>query len=545
MESNTRKNEEDEDDEAWAWALELEEELDLGGRASSCKDAVHQSDTELEEKQTPHNNEKAAETTPSTSLAATLPPEVLANIISFGQVGRVCKSWSLASIAVARRRFSSRLAEILRPLDPNAVAVALDVEAELYAAYGQSYSLTKAYAHKARTLLFNLKDSRNADLRNRLVSGKLPAPSLVRMSGPDMANPQLVRQRKEWIKKRTHEVMRDGREAEGFESDLFECRNCGSSRTRYRQWRRKAVVDRTRIIIICLRCPYRWELKLLLMAMSNEQQQEQPRRKAEREEEEDYEDFFSTDLFVNRDYATTEFDFGVVKQKLQCSHAASTDHDLTGQVVWPVSAFLAWYLVDHRDQIAGKTVVELGAGAGLSGLVASQFAARTALTDGNDIVLDLLKENTDANADTSKVQVLPLLWGDHDSVIAFERAFPHPVDVLIGADVVCWPILIKPILQTIKYLLQRSQKPLETKFCCGFVCRAQSTEDLFFKEAVAFGFRFERVPGDAFLPTPRPADVISNLELQLIVFTLDPQTPNWNEPVRFAGKELSNLQTAC
>jgi transcription elongation factor S-II len=123
-----------------------------------------------------------------------------------------------------------------------------------------SYSLTKAYAHKARTLLFNLKDSRNVDLRNRLLSGELPSHSLVRMSGPDMANPQLVRQRKEWIKKRTHEVMRDGREAEGFESDLFECRNCGSSRTRYRQWRRKAVVDRTRIIVICLRCPYRWEL---------------------------------------------------------------------------------------------------------------------------------------------------------------------------------------------------------------------------------------------------------------------------------------------
>ena len=120
--------------------------------------------------------------------------------------------------------------------------------------------MTKAYAHKARTLLFNLKDVRNIDLRNRLVSGELPSQSLVRMSGPDMANPQLVRQRKEWIKKRTHEVMRDGREVEGFESDLFECRNCGSSRTRYRQWRRKAVVDRTWIIIMCLRCPYRWEL---------------------------------------------------------------------------------------------------------------------------------------------------------------------------------------------------------------------------------------------------------------------------------------------
>ncbi|KAH7463766.1 hypothetical protein PRIC1_006532 [Phytophthora ramorum] len=260
MEASVVRREEEEEENAWA--LELEEELDLAG-ARSPVDAVHPSESELEEKPAAAGGREQVKTaTPAVrpSVAASLPQEVLALIISFGQVGRVCKAWSLASIAVARRRFSSRLADILRPLDMNSVVVALDVEAELYAAYGQSYSLTKAYAHKARTLLFNLKDSRNVALCNRLLSGELPSHSLVRMSGPDMANPQLVRQRKEWIKKRTHEVMRDGREVDGFESDLFECRNCGSSRTRYRQWRRKAVVDRTRIIVICLRCPYRWEL---------------------------------------------------------------------------------------------------------------------------------------------------------------------------------------------------------------------------------------------------------------------------------------------
>ena len=57
-------------------------------------------------------------------------------------------------------------------------------------------------------------DVRNVELHNRLVSGELSTQSLVRMSGPDMANPQLVRQKKKWIKKRTHEVMRAGREVE-------------------------------------------------------------------------------------------------------------------------------------------------------------------------------------------------------------------------------------------------------------------------------------------------------------------------------------------
>lgn len=171
--------------------------------------------------------------------------------------------------------------------------------------------------------------------------------------------------------------------------------------------------------------------------------------------------------------------------------------------------------------------------------------SRTALTDGNEIVLELLEKNVQTNADPSKVQALQLLWGDHASVTAFEHSFPYPVDILIGADVVCWPLLVKPILQTVKYLLLRSRNPLKTKFYCGFVCRAQSTESLFLKEAIAFGFCFERIPSDTFLPTPQPAAVTSNQKLQLIVFTLDARAPNWNESVTFAGAELTNLQTAC
>ena len=86
-------------------------------------------------------------------------------------------------------------------------------------------------------------DVRNVNVHNQLVSGELPTQSLVRMSGPDMANPQLVRQQKKWIKKRTHEVMRDGHEVEDFKLDLFECCNCGSSRTSYRLWCCEAVMD--------------------------------------------------------------------------------------------------------------------------------------------------------------------------------------------------------------------------------------------------------------------------------------------------------------
>lgn len=127
----------------------------------------------------------------------------------------------------------------------------------------------------------------------------------------------------------------------------------------------------------------------------------------------------------------------------------------------------------------------------------------------------------------------------------FEAKFPYPVDVLIGADVVCWPALVKPILLTIKYLLLKAKTPLAMCFYCGFVCRAQSTEDLLFREAKAMGFRYERVPDSKFLPEPRPLAVQSKRELQLLVFRLDETAANWNTEVQFMDVELEQMPTAC
>ncbi|KAI9918765.1 hypothetical protein PsorP6_012199 [Peronosclerospora sorghi] len=214
--------------------------------------------------------------------------------------------------------------------------------------------------------------------------------------------------------------------------------------------------------------------------------------------------------------STGYFDFGVVKQTLHCSHAASTDDDLTSQVVRPVSALLAWYLVAHRTELVGKTVVEWVLVRGSVG----SLRRSSPLTDGNEIVLKLLTKNVGINAELRKVHVLELFWGDHQSVEHFERAFVHPVDVLHGADVVCWPVLVNPIMQTIKYLLMRSRDPLKGTFC-------------FHQRTLLRGSRSVglRVQEDTFIPKPRPANLTYNLELQLLVFTLDSRKPNWNDPL--------------
>ncbi|RHZ31310.1 hypothetical protein DYB37_012179, partial [Aphanomyces astaci] len=102
----------------------------------------------------------------------------------------------------------------------------------------------------------------------------------------------------------------------------------------------------------------------------------------------------------------------------------------------------------NRALFQDKVVLEIGAGAGLAGFVASQFASRTAITDGNDVVLRLLDQNADQAS--TPCGVFKLLWGEEDSVVQFQKDFPHPIDILLGADVVCWPNLVLPLLRTIK-----------------------------------------------------------------------------------------------
>jgi hypothetical protein len=199
---------------------------------------------------------------------------------------------------------------------------------------------------------------------------------------------------------------------------------------------------------------------------------------------------------------------------LVCSQAASTDYYLTGQILWPVSVLLAHYLASERGQslLKGRRVVELGAGCGLPSLVACHFGASVVVTDGNDIVLDLLKENianVKSQQPSADITARHLIWGKRSHLDPLSR---HPIDVIVAADVVQWPSVVEPLLQTVKALLwsslvqQQQQQhdsvtdaPSTPVFLLGIVNRAQSTFDLFFRLADELGFVWQVVPLGEFL----------------------------------------------
>ena len=163
---------------------------------------------------------------------------------------------------------------------------------------------------------------------------------------------------------------------------------------------------------------------------------------------------------------------------------------------------MGWFVALSPQFFRGRSVCELGAGCGLSGLVAAHTASSVVLTDGNEVVLRLLQRNAQQHACPDKVSVAKLIWGDQTALQIYLSEHGAP-DVLLGADVVCWPQFVTPFLLTVKGLLQASVC-IDAALYLGYVCRATTTTTALHAKAAAMGLAVEalRMPPNHFNADP-------------------------------------------
>jgi hypothetical protein len=229
-------------------------------------------------------------------------------------------------------------------------------------------------------------------------------------------------------------------------------------------------------------------------------------------------------LFLCTDYRDTALKIGrqQVNVNVLASQQATTDYDLTGQVLWPVSVLLAHHVVNLLDEEASSepgsppatTVIELGAG----GTAVPAFAAARCwqvqliiATDGNEnAVFELLRSNVDRhnsslgahdNGDTKRpacpVMALPCRWGSRThvrnilAVMSGQMSKQESRVVVVAADVVQWPAVVEPLLHTAKALLWNSAEG--GRLLLGIVNRATQTYNLFFAVAMRLGFHSRKV----------------------------------------------------
>mmetsp|Transcript_10003 Transcript_10003/g.12971 ORF Transcript_10003/g.12971 Transcript_10003/m.12971 type:complete len:301 (-) Transcript_10003:245-1147(-) len=276
---------------------------------------------------------------------------------------------------------------------------------------------------------------------------------------------------------------------------------------------------------------------------------------------------FEASLFLpsENEYELKQHTIGNFELTLYSHPAASTDYDLTGIIVWPVSKLLSFYLVHKQQCLKDMFVLELGSGCGLPGLVASslqncngfgerknQTHGRVVLTDCEEEVLKVLSKNVKHQISlipetTSFLTSEYLLWGNETEQIfeaaAFREKYTKVPDIFIAADVF-HPSFGSPkqVFDTILLMSSSTEKlknmlrtkhdeetlPLEKKveekrkdieLWVGFVDRGNMTEVL--EASVVAGFAHKIVILDEFVPEEFMKEVLSFSDriLMIVVFT--------------------------
>lgn len=127
-----------------------------------------------------------------------------------------------------------------------------------------------------------------------------------------------------------------------------------------------------------------------------------------------------------------------------------------GLYIWPSSPVLSWYIWLHQTEFTGKTVLELGAGTSLPGLLCAKIGAEKVFlgdiaTDEN--ILNNCREAVKLNKLEDKVEVIGLSWGSYDPALL---TFQNNLDYIIGSDLFFDPDVFDALCETLAFLLSRN-----------------------------------------------------------------------------------------
>uniref|UniRef100_A0A5B6YPA8 Putative Methyltransferase family protein isoform 3 n=1 Tax=Davidia involucrata TaxID=16924 RepID=A0A5B6YPA8_DAVIN len=240
--------------------------------------------------------------------------------------------------------------------------------------------------------------------------------------------------------------------------------------------------------------------------------------KREEEEEEDDTVCLDESFFINDNYQLTTFTFGSQILQLLCLQSASTDFDLTGQLVWPGATLLNDYLSKNAEMLQGCSIIELGSGVGVTGILCGRFCHEVLLTDHNEEVLKILKKNIELHASSDNTNCCAgliaekLEWGNSDQLNQILQRHPGGFDLILGADICFQQSSIPLLFDSVKQLLSIRGKG-QSKFILAYVSRAKVMDAMVISEAILHELQINEVVGTR--------SVVGNLEG--VIFEIIPQ----------------------
>ncbi|CAI0423743.1 unnamed protein product [Linum tenue] len=140
----------------------------------------------------------------------------------------------------------------VRARDP--IRVAVSVESAMFDQLGKSNGAQKL---KYRSIMFNIKDPKNPDLRRKVLLGQINPERLMTMTPEEMASDQRQMENKQLRDKAMFECERGG--PPQATTDQFRCGRCGQKKCTYYQMQTRSADEPMTTYVTCVNCSNRWK----------------------------------------------------------------------------------------------------------------------------------------------------------------------------------------------------------------------------------------------------------------------------------------------
>lgn len=195
---------------------------------------------------------KPASSTKKPSQASSAPPK-LTSMIKCNEITRdKIRELLLEAFSKVPGEADEDLKDEVDACDP--IRVAVSVESVMFEKMGRSNGAQKV---KYRSIIFNLKDPKNPDLRRKVLLGQVKAERLIDMSPEEMASDQRQREIEQIKEKALFECERAA--APKASTDQFKCGRCGKKETTYYQLQTRSADEPMTTFVTCVNCNNHWK----------------------------------------------------------------------------------------------------------------------------------------------------------------------------------------------------------------------------------------------------------------------------------------------
>ncbi|KAJ9185551.1 hypothetical protein P3X46_005173 [Hevea brasiliensis] len=134
------------------------------------------------------------------------------------------------------------------------IRIAVSVESAMFEKMGRSNGAQK---FKYRSIMFNMKDPNNPDLRRKVLLGQVQPERLITMTPEEMASEQRQLENNHIKEKALFDCQRGG--PPKATTDQFKCGRCGQRKTTYYQMQTRSADEPMTTYVTCVNCNNHWK----------------------------------------------------------------------------------------------------------------------------------------------------------------------------------------------------------------------------------------------------------------------------------------------